>query len=410
MINLLKNPTFLLFFLGNIISLIGFGFNIISISWLVLEETNSEFTLGKIMATATAPGLFLALFAGIIIDKVNRKWLLVILDIFRMFVILIFLINLKYNSFQLGYIYPLVIFIGLGNSLFWPTAQAFIQEIVTKKEYLSANSLLSASYQVGSILGAGIGGFIVHLYNPIFTLWINAFLYLISAIFIGFAPFKKIIKNNPEKNILESLSKGFLFLKNRSDILFLGFTTILSDVAIWGSLSVLTISISKEIFNKGTWGYGMMDGFYGIGALISTIIIGWLTNTFKTKHSLLFCYAIAGFMCIISPIAPTIYLASLAYFFMGLNNNSARIIIRTIFMKNIPNFIMGRVQTIFGIYTRSIVLLSALLAGWLVENQSIFFGMIFTSLHYAGAFFGIIFIKYLTKNNINLFSIKISNA
>ena len=73
MLKILKNPTFLLFFLGNVISLIGFGFHIISISWLVLEETNSEFSLGKIMATATAPGLILALFAGVIIDKVNRE-------------------------------------------------------------------------------------------------------------------------------------------------------------------------------------------------------------------------------------------------------------------------------------------------------------------------------------------------
>mgnify|MGYP003984236707 FL=1 len=49
---------------------------------------------------------------------------------------------------------------GLCNSLFWPTAHAFVQELVEQKDYFSANALLSASYQVGSILGAGVGGFI----------------------------------------------------------------------------------------------------------------------------------------------------------------------------------------------------------------------------------------------------------
>ena len=72
MIHLLRNPTFLLFFFGNIISLIGFGFNLVAVSWLVLQETGSEFALGKIMALATAPGVLLSLFSGIIIDKVNR--------------------------------------------------------------------------------------------------------------------------------------------------------------------------------------------------------------------------------------------------------------------------------------------------------------------------------------------------
>jgi MFS transporter, DHA3 family, macrolide efflux protein len=410
MIDILKRPTFLLFFIGNIISLIGFGFNIISISWLVLEETNSEFALGKILAIATVPGLILALFAGVIIDQVNRKWLLVSLDIFRMIVVFTFLVIIKIDSFQLIYIYPFVILMGLGNSLFWPTAQAFVQEIVNENEYFSANALLSASYQVGSILGAGIGGFIVHFFSPISALWINGFAYLISAIFIGVAPFKRSKKSAIRETIFESLSKGFSFLIKRKDVLFVGLTTILSDVAIWGSLSVLTISISKEVFNKGTWGYGLMDGFYGIGALLSTVIISWLVAKAGREKSLLTFYLIATSMCIIAPKVSTIYLASFAYFFMGLNNNSARIIIRTIFMENIPNLIMGRVQTIFGVYTRTMVLLSSLFAGWLVENQSIFSGMIFASFHYILAFLGIITLRYISDKKRNLLSIDVSNA
>ena len=126
MLNLLKNKTFLLFFFGNVMSLIGFGFNLIAISWMVLEKTGSEYTLGKIMASATAPGLALALFAGVIIDRVNRKWLLVNLDIFRMIVVVSFLSVLLKNEFQLWFLYPVVVLMGLGNSLFWPTAQAFV--------------------------------------------------------------------------------------------------------------------------------------------------------------------------------------------------------------------------------------------------------------------------------------------
>ena len=102
-------------------------------------------------------------------------------------------------------------------------------------------------------------------------------------------------------------------------------------------------------------------------------------------------------MCLISPIVASIYLASTAYFFMGLNNNSARIIVRTIFMENIPNKIMGRVQTILGVYTRLMVLLSSLYAGWLVENQSIFIGMVFSFFHYGIAFIGVLTLRSIFK-------------
>ena len=389
--------------MGNIISLIGFGLNLIAVSWMGLEKTGSEYALGKILAAATMPGLILAVFAGVIIDKVNRKWLLVFLDIFRMFVVIGFLYVLSYNQFQITFLYPVALMMGLGNSLFWPTAQAFVQELVDKEEYFNANKLLSASYQVGSIFGAGIGGFIVHIYNPLIALWINAFTYAISAILISLAPFERENFQTFEKKLFNSILKGFSYLKTRMDILILGVTTILSDVAIWGSMSVLTIAISKEIFQKGSLGYGIMDGLYGIGALISTIVVGYLVSKIGNANYLLICYIVASVMCLITPIMPNIYLAGIVYLFIGLHNNAARIIVRTIFMENIPNNIMGRVQTIFGVYTRTMVILSSLYAGWLIEYKSLSIAINFTSLHFIGALIGIVIVLKVWKNKNNIF-------
>ena len=399
MLLLLKNKTFILFFLGNIVSLIGFGFNMIALSWMVLEETGSELALGKIMATATAPGLFLALFAGVIIDKVNRKWLLVVLDAFRLAVIVLFLTFIAFYEFELWILYPVVILMGLGNSLFWPTAQAFVQEIVTESDYFNANKLLSASYQFGSILGAGAGGLIVHYYDPIVALNINIITYLISGILIALAPFRGLIRKSKDEKLFNAISKGLVYLYSRLDILVLGMATILSDVAIWGALSVLTITISKEIFLQGTFGYGIMEGMYGVGALLSTISVGIALDMMGRKSFLIICYLIAGAMCFISPLMPNIYFAGIAYMFMGLHNNAARIIIRTIFMENIPNSIMGRVQTVLGIYTRAMVTLSALYVGWYIESSSIKTAVLFTTTHYLTALLGTILVMYLWKKS-----------
>lgn len=379
--------------------MVGFGFNLVAVSWLVIQETGSEFALGKVMAISTLPGLLIAVFSGFIIDKMNRKWLLVFLDAYRFLVILFFLVFLKYQEFTINLLYPMVIFMGIGNSIFWPTAQAFVQEIVSKKEYFPANALLSASYQVGSIIGAAAGGLIVHYYDPFTTLALNAVAYLISGILIYFAPFKKKSRNLEDENILAEISRGFVYLKKKKSILLLGLTTIMSDVAIWGSLSVLTIALSKNIFNAGSWGYGLMDGFYGIGALLSTLFIGILISIFSRKWSLLGFYVIAGIMSAISPLMPSIILAGFSYFFMGLANNSARIIIRTIFMENIENKVMGRVQTIFGVYTRIMVVTSAILSGWIVENSNVLNGMFFTAGHYLIAFIGTIILIIFFKNS-----------
>lgn len=375
----------------------------IAVSWLVLEKTGSEIALGKVLAISTAPGVLLALLAGSIIDRTNRKWLMVFLNIFRLIVIVIFISLININGFTIKILYPVTMLMGLGNSLFWPTAQAFVQEIVNDKDYFPANALLSASYQVGSILGASAGGLIVHIYSPITALYFNAVAYAISAVFISIAPFKISKLISVTENIFSSIKRGFSFLSLKKDILLLGLTTIISDVAIWGSLSVLTISISKVIFNKGSWGYGLLDGFYGFGALLSTVLIAKLIKKYGRKKSLIICYMIAGITCLISPRLGTIYFAAISYFFMGLSNNTARIIIRTIFMENIPNNIMGRVQTIFGVYTKIMILVSTLLAGIISEKVNVNTGVFFTSLHFVIALLGILTVYYFQKDSKKLF-------
>jgi hypothetical protein len=100
----------------------------------------------------------------------------------------------------------------------------------------------------------------------------------------------------------------------------------------------------------------------------------------------------------------TIYLAGIAYFFMGIHNNAARIIIRTIFMEVIPNHIMGRVQTIFGVYTRIMMLSSALLAGWITEQYDPFIGINFASGHYVVALIGILVIVRVNKFKAEVFT------
>ena len=390
MLSILKNRTFLLLFLGNTISLIGFGFNLVGVSWLVLEVTGSELALGKLMAMATVPGVVLALFAGIIIDKVNRKWLLVVLDLFRMVVVGTFVILLIQDRFSMTALFITVLLMGTGSSLFWPTAQAFVQELVSAKDYFHANALLSASYQAGSILGAGIGGVVIHFYGVPTALAFNALTHLISALLISAAPFRRQVVHHEVESIWQSVSKGFIYFKEKAGVLMLGLTTILADVAIWGALSVLTITISKEVFLAGSLGYGLMEGFYGVGALISTVAVGYMTRFLGRGRALLLCYVVAGVMCLLAPIAISIYLAGVAYFFMGLHNNAARICIRTIFMEQIPNKIMGRVQTILGVYTRLLVVSSALSAGWITENLSVNTGMVFTAIHYLIALLGTI--------------------
>tara|TARA_B110000008_G_C16620677_1_gene424348 strand:- start:199 stop:429 length:231 start_codon:yes stop_codon:yes gene_type:complete len=73
-------------------------------------------------------------------------------------------------------------------------------------------------------------------------------------------------------------------------------------------------------------------------------------------------------------------------------------------MENIPNNIMGRVSTIFGVYSRAMVILSTLIAGWIIENKSIFAGMSFSTLHYILALIGTLVVMNIWSKKTNIFS------
>ena len=191
------------------------------------------------------------------------------------------------------------------------------------------------------------------------------------------------------KFVVNDWIKGFKYLKERADIAMLSTTTILSDVAIWGALSVLTISISVEIYDKGSWGYGLLDGMYGIGAFFSIIIVGQLTKNWSRRIILQACYLFGFATLYFSALMPSIFLASIFFFILGININASRVITRTILMENINNKIMGRVQTVLGIYSRIMVVTSSLATGYIIENYSINAAVLFTCMHYFVAFLGI---------------------
>jgi len=394
-LKLFKNRTFTLFFLGNSVSLIGFGFSFIAVSWVILEATGSTVALGKINALGIFPGLVIALFAGTIIDRTNRKRLLVILDVYRMVFVALIGVLIFLGLFKLWFLYFLVFFMGIGTSLFWSTSSAFLQELVNEDEYLIANSLLSASYQVGSLIGSAMGGFVVHFWGVGTAFILDAATYGLSAVSIGMAYYRPKDYLNKTESILDTFKDGFRFIARRKVLFGYAVSSIFADVAIWGSLAVLTIAFSVDVLKKGSIGFGMMDGAYGVGAFLATFAALWMSKMIRRRYLLLIAYTMAGLMCFLLSSFPILFIAMILFFIMGIHNNSARIISRSLMMEKINNEVMGRIQTIIGVITRSLVIASTLGAGYVAEIYSIESGLKLTAMLFWISAVGVIITRYL---------------
>lgn len=393
-----RNQAFRYFFWGNGVSLFGYGIHFIAVAWIVLDRTGSEMAVAKLFTLANLPGLVVALYGGIIIDRVNRKFLLIFLDLFRGVSVLSVPIAMWAGYDHLWIVFVMEFLVGTGHSIFWSSANAFVQEVVSERNFMQANSFVSASYQTGSLAGSAAGGFLIAAFGPMLVLFVDAATYFWSALMIWQVDYTPTPTESKTRSGMQNFKDGLKLIRQKYAVFLYMFMVVLADVAIWGGLTILTVSYSEKTLLAGAQGFGLMDGFYGLGALLATaMVLAWF-GRWSRHRVLMVCYGVAAITTFLLPILPVLKIAVVLYFFMGLSNNSARILTRTIFMEKIPNEYMGRANTVTGVYSRFMIIAMLSLVGWAIETGGIGLGFFINGLHFVIALAGVVLVMILRRN------------
>lgn len=167
---------------GTLISLLGDWFNTIALYVLVTELTGSPLALGAVFITKMLPWALAAPLAGVIVDRYDRRWLMVGTDFFRAVVVLGFL--LIDQPADVPWLYVLLTAQVLAGAVFNPSKSAALPNITTPRELLTANALMSATWSTMLAVGAALGGFAVEALGTEAVFWIDSGTYVVSAVFI----------------------------------------------------------------------------------------------------------------------------------------------------------------------------------------------------------------------------------
>src|SRR5438552_16652101 len=115
-------------FAANVISMLGSGMNSAAVAWYILEATHSEMALGTFAALQTIPVMLMLPFTGVIIDREDRRRLVMWLDASRAVVIFAVMVLAFLHRVQLRELYLMHTVVAAGFWMFWPTITALIQE------------------------------------------------------------------------------------------------------------------------------------------------------------------------------------------------------------------------------------------------------------------------------------------
>src|SRR5215472_13773060 len=164
--NILQHRGLRLIFAANVVSMIGSGMNSAGVTWFVLQATHSEMALGTLLMLQTIPALVMLPFTGVVIDREDRRRLVMALDAARAVVILIVAVLAYRGLAQLWEIYLMAMLVAAGFWMFWPTITALIQELTPESHFVQSNAFLLAGLQGGWLIAGAIVPGLVRVMVP----------------------------------------------------------------------------------------------------------------------------------------------------------------------------------------------------------------------------------------------------
>lgn len=277
----LKNKNFFIFSFSQLFSQIGDKVNHFTF-FAILKDLApySAIAFSFLGAVITLPNIIFSFFAGIIVDRFNRKVIMVISEILRsLFIFLIIFLGIKLSSLPLIYFFIFFLFL---STLFSNISKiSSIPEFLkSKEEILTANSFNNFIVRISSLIGIIFSGIIIELgvwkkfgfkgYDVV--LFLNSFLFLFSALILSFLKIKGIKKQN-KREFIKDLKEALKIAKGNKKVLFVYFSII--PLVFTGSTIYVLLSVYlQQILGFGTKGLGFIGGITSFGMIFSAFLFG----------------------------------------------------------------------------------------------------------------------------------------
>jgi len=358
-----SNKNFKYYFFGSSISNIGNGMQFTANAWLALKFTGEASSVGWIMVLTMLPNIVLAPFIGVFVDRIERKFISVAVDVFR-FLILSTVTLLFLNGYQsVSLLYVMTGLLAIGDRIYSIVTPALVREIVSPKDLLKSNSLLASWNQIGYLLGATIGSLILYWYSGGLVFFINAITFLISATYTQQIK-KYSLKNNNsnKKSFFYDIKEGFQTV-SKNEILILTYLIILGLNSTVRTINVLLAPFIKEYLNNKAINFGIIDACFAVGAVLGNYLL--IKSTRKLGDFKTLFYGVIGVFTflIFFSMSNTLLIAMICYLFIGINFQS-RIILVTLAQSLVNTKIIGRVESLFALLNSIFSMIIYLIMGY----------------------------------------------
>lgn len=282
-----RNPDFLLLWSGQVISMLGTSISQLALPLLMLAITHSPAQAGLLAATRQAPYLLFSLPAGALIDRWNRKAVMIYCDIARWLALGSVPLAFALDHLSIAHLYIVGFIEGTAHVLFSLAQIAALPRVVTEEQVPQAYALDTATENVGILLGPALGAFIIGLtpavvLGPVLAYLVDSISYLVSLLSLLFirARFQSERARPAHSHLWHDILEGARFLWQQPLLRIMAFLTAAVNF-LQSPLLLTVIILARDTLKLDVFTLGLILSTSGIGGILGAVVSPWLQTRLR---------------------------------------------------------------------------------------------------------------------------------
>ncbi|PEF05471.1 MFS transporter [Bacillus thuringiensis] len=371
--NLLKDWKYPLLLLSGVgIANLGAWIYLIALNVLVYNMGGSALAVATLYVIKPLATLFTNAWSGSMIDRLNKRKLMIHLDIYRaLFIAILPLLP------SLWFVYVFVFFISMASAIYEPTAMTYMTKLIPVEQRQRFNSLRSLIGSGAFLIGPAIAGVLLIASTPEFAIYMNVIAFLLSGLITLLLPNldKKEASDTTSNTLsLTVLKKDWNTVINfsRKHVYVVCVYFLFQSMFVLATATdSLELSFAKEVLLLTDSEYGFLVSIAGAG-----FILGAITNTILSKklaHSFLIgigsLFIAIGYL--IYAFSNIFLIAAIGFFILSFSMAYANTGFYTFYQNNVPVHIMGRIGSIYGLVIALVTIFITILSGVATQFISI---------------------------------------
>ena len=356
-----RNRDFSKMWTGQLISTMGSALTSLAASIYIFRLTNSAMSVGLMLMATAAPSLLVGLFAGVLVDRFDRKRIMMIADLTR--AVLVFLIPFLV-PLSIVWLYVIVMLSSAIGQFFDPAQESVLPEVASEEELAAANSLMAISSFGATAIGFAASGLIASAADISWAFYLDAISFVFSASCIFLISIKPIQAEGETSAamVLKNLKVGIRQLFD-TPILRSIFTTSIPTLIAFGLSNALLLPFALRALKATEFEYGLQEGLTSLGFVAGSLLMAGIFDRMREGAWIAVGFIGMALASIVYSFIHSIPLAIAIVMISGFFNAPSSIGRRTAVQRNTPREMRGRVNSVFFVSRDVLFLIGMAFAG-----------------------------------------------